>query len=286
MQTTDYSRRELAALYDDIDAAERARSALLGLGIPASDIRLLEGETQGSPVEERRESTGFFDMLANLFMPDDDRTTYAEGLTRGGHLLTVRVPDRLTNGALDVLDDEGAVDMEDRIQQWQGEGWTPPGSGSFEATRMGVGTAATMGDAAADVTGETGVAGGAADHETINRVEERLAVGKRDVSLGRVRVRSYVIEEPVSADVSLRSERVQIDRRAVDRPVSDADAVFRDRTIEVEETEEEPVVAKTARVIEEIDVSKAVDEHQETVIDTVRRTEVDIEDDRDDETRR
>ena len=286
MQTTDYNRRELAALYDDIGAAERARSALLGLGIPGSDIRLLEGEAQGTVVEERRESTGFFDMLADLFMPDDDRTTYAEGLTRGGHLLTVRVPDQLTDAALDVLDDEGAVDMEDRVQQWQGDGWTPPGTGSFEETSMGAGTAATMGDAAGDTTRDTGILGGAQDHETINRVEERLAVGKRDVSLGRVRVRSYVIEEPVSADVSLRSERVQIDRRAVDRPVSDADTVFRDQTIEVEETAEEPVVAKTARVVEEIDVSKAVDEHRETVTDTVRRTEVEIEDDRDDETRR
>ncbi len=277
MQTTDQTRRELAALYDDLDAAKRAQSSLLDLGIPSSDIRLLEGEGQGNG-EVRRESMGFFEALADLFMPDDDRTTYAEGLTRGGHLLTVRVPDHLTDATLDVLDNEGAVDMEDRIRQWQGEGWTAPGSGSFEETRMSA--APTMGDAA----GETG--GLARDHETINRVEERLAVGKRDVSLGRVRVRSYVVEEPVSADVALRSERVQIDRRAVDRPLSEADEAFRDRTIEVEERAEEPVVAKTARVVEEIDVSKTVDEHRETVTDTVRRTEVEIEDDRDDDLQR
>ena len=282
MQTTELSRRELAALYDDIDAAERARGALLGLGIPSTDIRLVRGEQSGVAVEDRRESMGFFEALADLFMPDDDRTTYAEGLTRGSHLLTVTVPAHLTDATLDVLDDEGAVDMEDRIQQWQGEGWTAPGTGSFEETRMGFGTTATMGDAAADTVG----LGGAQDHETIRRAEERLAVGKRDVSLGRVRVRSYVIEEPVSADVSLRSERVQIDRRAVDRPISDADDAFRDQTIEVEETAEEPVVAKTARVVEEIDVSKAVDEHRETITDTVRRTEVEIEDDRDDDLQR
>lgn len=285
MQTNEMNRRELAALYDDIDAAERARSALLGLGISNSDIRLVQGEPSGVAAEDRRESMGFFEALADLFMPDDDRTTYAEGLTRGSHLLTVTVPAHLTDAALDVLDDEGAVDMEDRIQQWQGEGWTPPGSGSFEETRMGVGTAATMGDAAADTVGVGGI-GGAGDHETIKRAEERLAVGKRDVSLGRVRVRSYVIEEPVSTDVSLRSERVQIDRRAVDRPITDADDAFRDQTIEVEETAEEPVVAKTARVVEEIDVSKAVDEHRETISDTVRRTEVEIEDDRDDDLQR
>lgn len=278
MQTTDQTRRELAALYDDLDAAERARRALLDLGIPSSDIRLLQGEGQGTG-EVQRESMGFFESLADLFMPDDDRNTYAEGLNRGGHLLTVRVPAHLTDATLDVLDNEGAVDMEDRIRQWQGEGWTAPGSGSFEETRMS--TAPTMGDAAGDTVGL-----GGRDHETINRVEESLAVGKRDVSLGRVRVRSYVVEEPVSADVALRSERVQIDRRAVDRPLSDGTDAFRDRTIEVEERAEEPVVAKTARVVEEIDVSKSVDEHHETVSDTVRRTEVEIEDDRDDELRR
>ena len=46
------------------------------------------------------------------------------------------------------------------------------------------------------------------------------------------------------------------------------------------------MVAKTARVVEEIDVSKSVDEHRETVTDTVRRTEVEIEDDRDDDLQR
>lgn len=278
MQPTDHTRRELAALYDDLDAAERARQALLDLGIPDTEIRLLQGEGQ-STGEVRRESMGFFEALADLFMPDDDRSTYAEGLNRGGHLLTVRVPAHLTDATLDVLDNEGAVDMEDRIRQWQGEGWTAPGTGSFEETRMS--TAPTMGDAASDTDGLVG-----RDHETIKRVEERLAVGKRDVSLGRVRVRSYVIEEPVSADVDLRSERVQIERRAVDRPLSDADDAFRDRTIEVEERAEEPVVAKSARVVEEIDVSKSVDEHRETVTDTVRRTEVEIEDDRDDDLQR
>lgn len=278
MQTSDQTRRELAALYDDLDAAERARRSLLNLGIPSSDIRLLQGEGQGGG-EVRRESMGFFEALADLFMPDDDRTTYAEGLNRGGHLLTVRVPQHLTDATLDVLDNEGAVDMEDRIRQWQGEGWTAPGTGSFEETRMSTGS--TMGDAAGDPDRLVG-----RDHDTINRVEERLAVGKRDVSLGRVRVRSYVVEEPVSADVALRSERVQIDRRAVDRPLSDADDAFRDQTIEVEERAEEPVVAKTARVVEEIDVSKSVDEHRETVTDTVRRTEVEIEDDRDDDLQR
>ena len=62
--------------------------------------------------------------------------------------------------------------------------------------------------------------------------------------------------------------------------VSDADA-FQDRTIEAEEYREEAVISKEARVVEEIGLRKTSDTHQETVSDTVRRTEVEIEDDRD-----
>ena len=55
---------------------------------------------------------------------------------------------------------------------------------------------------------------------------------------------------------------------------------FRERTIEVTATAEEAVVAKEARVKEEIVVGKDTEERTETVSDTVRRTEVEIDDER------
>jgi len=45
----------------------------------------------------------------------------------------------------------------------------------------------------------------------------------------------------------------------------------------VTETAEEAVVSKTARVTEEVVVSKDVTERTERVADTVRRTEVDVD---------
>ena len=112
-------------------------------------------------------------------------------------------------------------------------------------------------------------------------VEERLSVGKRAVSRGKVRLHSYVVETDVSEDVTLRDETVSVDRRAVDRPVAalGADA-FKERTIEVEEIDEEAVVGKAARVVEEISLRKDVTDRVETVRDTVRSTAVDIEDGR------
>ena len=110
--------------------------------------------------------------------------------------------------------------------------------------------------------------------------EEQLSVGKRDVNHGRVRVRSYVVEKPVSEEVNLRNETVQVERKPVDRPVGATDAVFRDRVIEAEEHAEEAVVDKEARVREEITLKKTSEDKTRTVSDTVRSTKVDIEDER------
>lgn len=99
------------------------------------------------------------------------------------------------------------------------------------------------------------------------------------MSHGRVRVRNYIVESPVTEEVILRDENVEVERRAVDRPV-DGEQVFLDRTIEVEERAEEAVVAKDARIKEELIISKEIGQRRETVSDTVRHTEVEIEDDR------
>ena len=98
---------------------------------------------------------------------------------------------------------------------------------------------------------------------------------------GTARVRSYVEEVPVHETVNLREEHVNIERRPVDQLLSSADldksALFQDRTIEVTETAEEAVLAKEARVKEEVVVSKTATEHTEEINDTVRRTNVDID---------
>jgi uncharacterized protein (TIGR02271 family) len=87
---------------------------------------------------------------------------------------------------------------------------------------------------------------------------------------------------PVHEQVRLRNERVDVERRAVDQPLSTADAdAFRERTIDVTATGEEAVVGKNARVVEEVVVSKTAEEHVEEIDDTVRRTEVDIDRDTD-----
>ena len=116
--------------------------------------------------------------------------------------------------------------------------------------------------------------------EVIQAAEEQLRVGKREVGRGSVRVRSYVTERPVEEQVELRQERVTIERRPVDRELRPGDAAFQERTIEAVERGEEAVVSKTARVTEEIGIRKDVERETETVRDTVRKQEIEVEDDR------
>ncbi|AWK87928.1 hypothetical protein DEW08_08595 [Azospirillum thermophilum] len=121
----------------------------------------------------------------------------------------------------------------------------------------------------------------AGEEERIPVVEEQLNVGKREVARGGVRVRSYVVETPVEEHVRLRDETVTVERRPADLAAGDLPAdAFRERTIEVTETDEEAVVEKAARVREEVVIRKEVEVRDQAVSDTVRRTEVEIEDDR------
>ena len=116
-----------------------------------------------------------------------------------------------------------------------------------------------------------------ADGTVIPIVEEELEVGKRQVQSGGIRINQTVEEVPVSEQVSLHEEHVTIDRRPVDRAVGAGDTAFQDGVYEVTETAEVPVIAKTARVVEEVVVGKVATDHVETVNDTVRRTDVDVE---------
>ncbi len=307
MTMTEITTRTITAFFDDRQDATEAIQRLQSEGIPRSDVSMVEGGTREARGASSEETGGFWESLKEMFLPDEDRHTYAEGLRRGGYLVSVRTSEAHYERALDILDDEGTIDMDERAASWRQQGWAPQGTGAAS----GSSTAATPGarqtaaaqasvrqtSAAQTGAAQTGAAGtsraatssGAASpslapsgsrEEIIPVTEEQLRVGKRDVSHGRVRVRSYVVETPVQEQVGLREEHVNVERRPVDRPVSGNDNLFRERTIEAEERAEEPVIAKQARVKEEVVVKKDADERTETVSDKVRRTEVEVEDER------
>jgi|GEM_PF-6431291 len=110
-------------------------------------------------------------------------------------------------------------------------------------------------------------------------VEEELSVSKARSANGGVRVTSRVIEKPVEETVTLTKETVGVKRHAANRVLEDdeAAAVFEEKTVEMMGTQEEAEVHKEARVVGEVELTKEVEAHQKTVKDTVRKTEVEVE---------
>lgn len=113
---------------------------------------------------------------------------------------------------------------------------------------------------------------------TIPIIKEDMEVGKREVETGGANIRTRIVERPVEEHIKLREEHVDVERRPVDRPATDADlANAQEGELNITERAEEAVVDKEARVVEEVNIHKEVDEHDETIRDTVRNTEVDID---------
>lgn len=106
-------------------------------------------------------------------------------------------------------------------------------------------------------------------------VQERMQVGKREYESGGVAVHSRIVEEPVEQEVSLRDEHVHVDRRRVDRGANEND--YRAGDLAMNERAERAFATKTAHVVEEIRLNKTVQEHKEKVRDSVRHTEIDVE---------
>ena len=115
--------------------------------------------------------------------------------------------------------------------------------------------------------------------ETAPIVEEELSIGKREVASGGVRVTTSVEERPVEKTVSLREEEVKAEQRPTDYRLSpeEAEAAFEEKTVELMGTSEEAEVSKTARVVGEVSLSKQAEEREQIVRDTVRRTDVEVE---------
>src|ERR671912_471377 len=82
------------------------------------------GRRGGGGHPQLRKDPGFWESLKDLFMPDEDRATYAEGLRRGGYVVTVRTDAAHYEKAIDILDDEGTIDIDQRSETWRKEGWS------------------------------------------------------------------------------------------------------------------------------------------------------------------
>jgi len=244
-----------------VSEAQNVKRELLQQGFAGDDIRIVSNDqsaagSTGYGSQSATHETGVLGSIKHFFSSltdadENDQDYYSQGVTSGGAMLSATVPDDRVESTRALLERYGASDFERGIAS---------GTPRTSAATATAGTANVEGNVAIPV------------------VEEELQVGKREVRRGGVRVYSHVTERPVEETVNLREEHVHVQRSAVNRPASEADfQAFKEGTIELTETAEEPVVSKQARVVEEVVVGKDVTERTETVRDSVRRKDVEVE---------
>jgi uncharacterized protein (TIGR02271 family) len=297
LQEADMASETIVAVFDTDAQARQAIAALEASGVSpeaiqhyAKDASNTIGDDREAAVEQRPQG-GFWAWLTGEEQSQHaaHATLYDRSIESGGTVVTVITDDREAERIVSLLESHSPVDLEERGAQ---HGLTGTGTGT--QTTTGASTATTgmtttdtttgttaetptgFGTATTGPTG-TGTSGRESTEEVIPLSEETLEVGKRQVDRGTTRLRRYVVERPVEEQIRLRNETVSVFRR----PASGAGAVgaeaFTDKTVEVRETAEEAVVAKNARVVEEVVVQKGIEERTETVRDTVRREEVEID---------
>jgi uncharacterized protein (TIGR02271 family) len=306
----------LAAVFDNRADAERARDELISSGIAnvqlnassSSTANAASTTTTGSTSASSTSTTGehsvgdsIKNFFGNLFGDDDDdRVVYGEAVNRGNVVLTVETATQDdVERAADIVERFGPIDIDEHRSQWEASGWNPGSarssggallsasqqSGNLQGSSL---SGTQSGSLDTSVTGTQGSVQGYTDSGALQRadtesqvipvIQEELRVGKRTVQRGGVRIYQRTVETPVSESVSLREEHVNVERRPVDRPIDPSQVgAFKETSFELRESAEEAVVQKTARVVEEVLVGKEVTQRTDQITDSVRRTEVDVE---------
>jgi len=283
----------LVAIYPTREEARRVSDRLLAEGVSPADVRLTDASPDGVTSDVPREphhERGFFDWLFASDVPDYDRNRYSSYLNENRAAVSVRAADQHWHDRIiAIMEEFNPIDIEEDGQAITTERSTTA-TGDFAATsvpaagttaRTDLGTTAradyaatartdmntgTRTDARTDMSRER--------EEVIPVVKEELEVGKRATER-RYRVKSYIIEQPVEKQVTVRDERVEIEHR----PISQTGDLRmpQEREIEVVERHEEPFAEKRMTGAEEIVVRKETVERPETVRGTVRETKVEVE---------
>ena len=220
----------IVAVFDTAAHAAAAVEALKAGGFADADISVFDRDRlTGGPRPRTRvsQACGTVSSVANTYQ--HEAKVYGQAVEEGGVVVSLRVVDSEVAHATGILELHRPVDVHDR------------------AITSGIAPAAHVETVAAAVAAEPIVAAQqvavsdklAEKHDEVLRLaEEQLEVGKRMVETGKTRIRRFVTEREVSADVTLHEEHAEVPRRAVtDRVVGDID--WADRTIEVVETAEQ-----------------------------------------------
>ena len=279
----------IVGVYDDYQDAQAALNDLLRSGFEIEHVRLSPEEESANARQtalrnseaEQGGSHGISGFFRNLFGSHEKERypdLYSEAVRRGSYLLTVHTNnDEQESRASAIMNQHHPIDIEERASAWQSQGWSSYDRNAVPYTETEITTERSR-YPSRDQSALLRETSATRDQTSIPVIQEELQVGKREVQRGGVRIHQHVTESPVSETVHLREEHVSVERRPVDEPATAADlASLKEGTFEMRETAEEAVVAKTARVVEEVVLGRETSETEQTINDTVRRSDVDVE---------
>lgn len=267
---------KVVAVFDTSEHAQTAVNALKAAGFSADDISVMSNDTLDDQGAKIATATGFWHRLFGGDVDLHEAKVYGNTVGKGGSVVSLRAPETMVKKAVDILHTHSPVDVNQRAASL----------GIIAAAAAPAAGAVSQGIAktAATATAATQAASKAAapaartkDNEVISLAEEALEVGKRQLETGMTRVRRFVIEKAVEANVTLHEEHASIARRAITDKNYIQNVDWSERTVEVRETAEAPVVSKTSRIVEEVVVGKEGSDRVETVKDKVRRQQVEVE---------
>lgn len=259
----------VVAVFRNSTEAQAALGDLKAAGFSSGDVFIDNASDGGALNDTRIDDTtthregGITGWFKSIFGQEehDDRPYYENAASSGHVLLSATVPDESLDRVADILERHSPVDV-----HREAGGNTDAFETTSDRGALNRGTAATT------------AASTAATDQAIPVVREDLQVGKRTVLRGGVRVYSRMVETPVEEQIQLRDEHVHVSRTPTNREATTADLrPGQEQVFEVKEYAEEPVVAKTARVVEEVRVGKDSSQRTETIRDTVRHTEVEVD---------
>ncbi len=278
----------IVAIFTTDAAADAAARDLETAGIPSSAIRRYrphaEGSAPGTTSSSETTSTGggFWAWLlgeesntetSGSYYPRDEEQ-YVRGARAGNAVVNVVLEDASRiHQVVTMLEAHHPLEMQEETDE------TDVDISAAELSSMSA-QHSSGSSAAPPVSTPTPMQQGvrSGEEEVIPLAAEQIEVGKRSVDRGLTRVRCYVVERPVEQDITLRGQRVTIERRRPIQTTNVGGEAFQERVVEVRETEEVPVVTKTTHVAEEVTIRKEETERTETVRDTVRLEEVEVTD--------
>lgn len=253
------SYEKVVTLFDTAEHAEAARRNLEKAGFSANDISVVgKLGLPGDASTLRR--PGLWQKLFGRDIEEHEARVYGKTVEAGGVVLTLRTPDSQLSKAMGILNQHNVVDVRSRAIE---SGYLAKDAVAEPAPPIPM--------PAKPLTTDIGKG------EVLRLAEEQIEVGKRLVTEGTTRIRRFVVQKPVEAQVTLHEEHVEIVRRAVADPSYVKDIDWSDRTIEIVETIEQPVVSKSTHIAEEVLIGKKGTDRVETVKDTVRRQQVEVE---------